>query len=84
LETPVYKIANAHQSFIKQYQGGYMIYPNVYSSDGVDFIDYYGVHNEVEVSLYQYLLDKITDFPTWDLSKFKIYDYDEIKNSFGI
>jgi len=75
--SPKYKIANANANFLKQYQGGYLIDPII---DG-NFTDWYGCRSEVNVSLYQYLLDKATDFPNVDLSKFKVY---ESKNSFGI
>ena len=79
LFTPVYKIANASQKFKQMYQGQIPEYPNVYPN----FVDYFGSNgNEIEVSFYQYLLDKKTDFPTWEASKFKFY-YDE-KNSFGL
>ena len=77
LVTPMYKIANASASFIKQYQGNILDKPIV---NGI-FVDWCGFNNEVEVSLYRYLIDKKTDFPNVDLDKFKFY---EQINSFGI
>ena len=77
LVTPMYKIANASVSFIKQYQGEVLNEPIV---NGI-FVDWCGFNNEVEVSLYRYLSDKKTDFPNVDLDKFKFY---EQINSFGI
>ena len=77
LVTPMYKIANASASFIKQYQGEYLNEPIVIGN----FIDWQGCNDSVEVSLYRYLSDKKTDFPNVDLNKFKFY---EQLNSFGI
>lgn len=77
--TPAYKIAHASQNFVSQYQGGYLSEPIIYN-DG-EFIDYFGMREEVEVSLYQYLTDKATDFTGLDMTKFKVY---ESQNSFGI
>lgn len=78
LVTPMYKIANASVSFIKQYQGNILDEPIVYDNY---FIDWYGCDDSVEVSLYRYLSDKKADFPDIDLNKFKFY---EQINSFGI
>ena len=77
LVTPMYKIANASASFIKQYQGNILDEPIVIGK----FIDWQGCDDSVEVSLYRYLSDKKTDFPNVDLNKFKFY---EQFNSFGI
>ena len=77
LVTPMYKIANASASFIKQYQGEYLNEPIIIGN----FIDWQGCNDSVEVSLYRYLSDKKTDFPNIDLNKFKFY---EQLNSFGI
>lgn len=77
LVTPMYKIANASASFIKQYQGGALIDPIVIGN----FTDWYSCDNEVEVSLYRYLYDKQADFTNVDMSKFRLY---EQLNSFGI
>ena len=77
LVTPMYKIANASASFIKQYQGEYLNEPYV---NGI-FVDWLGNNEGVYVSLYRYLVDKKTDFPNIDLNKFKFY---EQINSFGI
>ena len=63
-------------NFIKQYQGEYLIFPNI--SD--NFVDWYG-YNGIEKSLYGYLMDKKEDFTNWKPEYFKIY---ETKNSFGI
>jgi hypothetical protein len=79
--SPLYKVANASQSFLKGYQNGYLPYPNVYDIDGVEFIDYFGCNEDVEISLYQYLVDKQADFENFDLTKFRTY---EGQNSFGI
>lgn len=78
LVTPMYKIANASASFIKQYQGNILDEPIIYDNY---FIDWQGCDDSVEVSLYRYLSDKKTDFPNVDLNKFKFY---EQINSFGI
>jgi len=75
-QTPRYLIAAAHQNFIKQYQGEYLIEPIVIDN----FIDWYG-RDCVEKSLYGYLMDKQADFSNWKPEYFKIY---ETKNSFGI
>jgi hypothetical protein len=75
-QTPAYLIAAASQNFIKQYQGEYLQEPFIYGN----FIDYYGC-NDIEKSLYGYLMDKKADFPNWNADKFKVY---ESKNSFGI
>lgn len=75
-QTPKYLIAGAHQNFIKQYQGEYLTSPNVNGN----FIDWYGCNN-LEKSLYGYLIDKQADFTNWKPEYFKVY---ETKNSFGI
>lgn len=75
-QTPRYLIAGAHQNFIKQYQGEYLTTP--YIED--NFIDWYGCNN-VEKSLYGYMMDKQADFTNWKPENFRIY---ETKNSFGI
>lgn len=74
--TPLYKIASSNQSFIEQYQNDYLCGPII----SRNFIDWFG-NNNIEKSLYGYLIDKQLDFPTWNPSMFKIY---ETKNSFGI
>lgn len=79
LFTPTYKIANASANFITQYQGGYLHSPIVYN-DG-EFIDWLGFSDGLEVSLYEYLTDKATDFVGLDMTKFRIY---EQQNSYGI
>ena len=75
-QTPKYLIAGAHQNFIKQYQGEYLTTPFIENN----FIDWYGCNN-IEKSLYGYLMDKQADFLNWKPENFKIY---ETKNSFGI
>ena len=75
-QTPKYLIAGASQKFIKQYQSEYLIFPNVTDN----FIDWYGC-DSIEKSLYGYLMDNATSFPTWKPEYFKVY---ETKNSFGI
>jgi hypothetical protein len=77
LVSPSYKIANANQKFIKQYQGGYLKEPIIYDN----FIDWFGQGDELNVSLYAYLVDKKDDFPLLKLDNFKVY---EEKNSFGL
>ena len=77
LVTPMYKIANASASFIKQYQGNILDEPIVIGN----FVDWQDCLDGVEVSLYRYLSDKKADFPNVDLNKFKFY---EQLNSFGI
>ncbi len=77
LVTPMYKIANASASFIKQYQGEYLNEPIIIGN----FIDWQGCDDSIEVNLYRYLVDKKTDFPNVDLNKFKFYKQ---INSFGI
>ena len=77
LVTPMYKIANASASFIKQYQGEYLDEPIITGN----FIDWQGCNDSIEVNLYRYLCDKKADFPNVDLNKFKFY---EQINSFGI
>ena len=80
LESPLYKIANANQLFVKGYQNGYLITPDIYEN----FVDWFGNNNDINVSFYQYLIDNILEFPEFEISKFKIYCQDEVKNSFGI
>jgi len=77
LLSPAFKIANANQKFIEQYQSGYLNEPIIIDN----FIDWFGSNNETFVSLYTYLIDKKADFPNWDLSKFAVYT---TKNSFGL
>jgi hypothetical protein len=76
--TPIYKIANANQNFLKQYQGSYLFEPIIYEN----FIDWQGQNDDVEVSMYKYLLDKQSDFLDFKIENFKVFC--ESKNSFGI
>ena len=75
--TPMYLIANANQSFIKQYQGNYLKEPIIHDN----FTDWFGHNNEVEQSLYSYLIDKLEDFSNFKAENFKVY---ETVNTFGI
>jgi hypothetical protein len=79
LVSPKYKIENANNNFITKYQQGYLEFPIIYD-DGM-FIDWFGGDTGVNVSLYQYLIDKQTDFPDFKMETFRCY---ETKNSFGI
>ena len=79
LITPHYRIANANVNFLTQYQNGYLKYPIIYDDVFTDWFG--GCENGIEVSLYQYLVDKVADFVGFDIANFKVY---ESKNSFGI
>jgi hypothetical protein len=72
LISPRYKIASANQNFIENYQKGYLDCPIVTDN----FIDWFGIQSDVNVSFYQYLRDK-----NFNLDYFRTY---ETKNSFGI
>lgn len=78
--TPSYKIATASQEFYKSYQGGYLFEPIIMDN----FVDWFGKGDDVEVSFYQYMIDKKDYFELFDIEKFKIYDELNTKNSFGI
>ena len=80
LQTPAYKIAAANENFIRKYQGGYLKEP-IISHNGL-FVDWYGTQETVNVSLYQYLVDKKADFVDWTEEKF--IPSNDLKNSFGI
>ena len=80
LITPAYKIAMASQEFFKGYQGGYLKEPIILGN----FIDYFGQSDDINVSFYQYMLDKKDNFEGFDIDKFLIYDDLNVKNSFGI
>ena len=82
--SPAYKIAEANQQFLKQYQGGYCQFPIVSYIDGVEFVDWFGENEEINVSFYRYMNDKKADFPNFKVEKFKIYSHNEFKNSFGL
>ncbi len=79
LVTPAYKLANANANFMQMYQGGYMNEPIIYNNG--QFIDWFGCNDNVEVSLYQYLIDKQSDFTDINIENFKVY---ESINSFGL
>ncbi len=76
-QTPKYLISTANQRFIKQYQGEYLHTPIIVGN----FVDWFGCGEEIEKSLYGYLVDKMADFPEWKQDNFKVY---ETQNSFGI
>lgn len=82
--SPSYKIADANQLFIKKYQGNYSQFPDISFVHGVEFIDYFGEHEEIEVSFYNYMNDKKSDFSNFNIEKFKIYTENALKNSFGL
>ena len=79
-----YKISEANQQFLKQYQGGYSEFPIVTVIDGIEFVDWFGDNDEINVSLYHYMNDKKADFTNFDIEKFKIYRENTFKNSFGL
>jgi len=79
LVSPRYKIASANNNFITQYQNAYLNEPIIYN-DG-QFIDWFGINSDINVSLYTYLLDKAEDFPNLNIDTFRVYDN---QNSFGI
>jgi hypothetical protein len=76
-KTPAYMITNSNNEFIKKYQGQMLKEPYIYDN----FIDYFGHQEEIERSMYAYLIDKKALFPEWKQENFRIY---ESKNSFGI
>ena len=80
LVSPKYIIANANVKFIKQYQDGYLNEP-IISDDGV-FIDWFGTQDDLNVSMYRYLVDKKADFVDWSEENFR--PSQDFKNSFGI
>lgn len=78
--SPTFKIATAWQNFIRKYQNG--CHYESYIEIGYDYVftDYFGSHEDVEVSLYQYMSDN-KDLYNWDNAKFKRYN---TVNSFGL
>ena len=76
-KTPAYLITNSNNEFIKKYQGEMLKEPYIYDN----FIDWFGHQEEIERSMYGYLVDKKALFPEWKQINFRIY---ESKNSFGI
>lgn len=80
LVSPKYIIANANAKFIKQYQDGYLNEP-IISDDGI-FIDWFGTQDDLNVSMYRYLVDKKADFVDWSEENFRASN--DFKNSFGI
>lgn len=77
--TPNYRITKANNLFLKGYQGSYMEEPVKIGY----FTDWYG-QEDYDVSLYTYLVDKHTEFPTWDVTKFYVFGVSDTINSFGI
>ncbi len=67
---PSYKISVAYQNYVKKYQSGYLYKPFKGFVNGVYYEDYYGKHEEVNVSLYQYLKDN-ADLYGWGTKFFK-------------
>lgn len=80
LVSPKYIIANANAKFIKQYQDGYLNEP-IISDDGL-FIDWFGTQDDLNVSMYRYLVDKKAGFADWSEENFR--PSQDFKNSFGI
>ena len=76
-KTPAYMITNSNNEFIRKYQGELLKEPYIYDN----FIDWFGHQEEIERSMYTYLVDKKALFPEWKQVNFRIY---ESKNSFGI
>jgi len=76
-QTPKYLISTANQRFIKQYQGEYLHHPIIVGN----FVDWFGCGEEIEKSLYGYLVDKTADFPEWKQDNFRVY---ETQNSMGL
>ena len=84
LVTPMYKIANASASFIKQYQGEYLNEPYV---NGI-FVDWLGNNEGVYVSLYRIVVknpEKISNIiedmeASNIIYTMDIIDYDKISN----
>lgn len=78
--TPFYKLTSAWNTFLIKYQSGAAICPDIYRGVGWEFVDYYGSHDNVNVSLYEYMRDKAEDYG-WTPELFKFY---ESVNTFGI
>lgn len=79
--SPFAKLANSWQRFTNKYQGGCLLNPLTSISSDYSFIDYYGVQENVQRSLYQYLNDNAVTYG-FDASKFQTFD-DNV-NSFGL
>jgi len=78
--TPFYKLTSAWNKFMQKYQSGSCPFPEYYSGLNWEFIDWYGRHDAVNVSLYEYLRDK-ADLYNWLPEYFKYY---QSVNTFGI
>lgn len=72
LITGAYKVANASQKFVKLYQGKFYNEPDLTNG----FVDWFVSTNNVEFSLYEYMVKK-----EYDLQYFKVY---QPINSFGL
>ena len=78
---PAYKLVNCWNKFITKYQGGLRDCPEYYYKNGATVIDWIGSNaNQIEVSLYRFLIDKKEDYE-FDAGKFMVY---ENQNTFGI
>lgn len=78
--TPAFKIATNWQVFLRKYQDGCHKHPITEYGIGWVYRDYFGNHDNIMVSLYQYLRDN-KDLYGWGESNFMMY---EQKNSFGL
>jgi len=78
--SPFYKLTSAWTTFLKKYQVGACSSPDYYSGVGWEYVDYYGMHNSVNVSLYEFLRDK-ADVYNWTPDKFRYYNH---VNTFGL
>lgn len=78
---PNYKMSHAWQTFLRKYQNGFIDCPTVYKRYGIEFVDWYYTENNIIRSLYQFLNDKIEDYPEWENHSF--FTYAEV-NSFGL
>lgn len=78
--SPFYKLTSAWNTFLKKYQQGNCSIPNYYSGVGWEFVDWYGKHDSVSVSLYEFMRDK-ADVYSWNPEYFRYYDN---VNTFGI
>lgn len=78
---PNYLIAFCWQTFLRKYQTGAMVCPDISYLNGATFIDWVGSNENLFRSMYQFLNDKREDYPEWENHNFYVY---EDVNSFGI
>lgn len=78
--TPAYKLTSAWNTFLQKYQRGNCTIPRYYSGVGWELVDWYGNHDGINVSLFEFLRDKASDYG-WAPEYFKYY---ESVNTFGI